>query len=555
MDAIKRIFPTIEIGAGLAGSQAAEAENIHEAEERKFLPEARAVEITDFAFKTEPFWHQKVSFNFARALEQCALFLEQGLGKSKVFIDLATWRFRKGQVRAVLVVCPNSVVGAWAKEIATHGHDDFKGVILLEGSTAKRVKTITEATIKGFTGFYVVNYEGLLGLWDYMLQQQKDGARLFQMIGLDESSRIKHAQSKRSQICWKLGMTVKYRNILTGTPVTQTGEDIFGQYRFLKPQIFGPYATAFRGQYLIMGGFEMRQVIGYRNFPDFLKKVYSVAIRFTKERCLDLPPKVYQTRVVRLDEETSRQYRTFEKECVAEFSGAKIAAPLIMTKIMKLSQVTGGFIYEQGTDGQRVATHTFAKNPKLDDLEEFLEEVRGKKVIVWCRFTQEIEVIRKLLESRAIRYVAIHGQVPVEERSAAVAAFQEDTAVTVFLGQVATAGLGITLTAAEYVYYYSNTYALEDRLQSEDRPHRIGLKHTVVYVDCLAETHDGKRTIDHDVLAVLKGKATFANEVSAALMARMASRHEVASPSVMKNPAHVRAHAKNSDINFEEDAF
>ena len=298
----------------------------------------------------------------------------------------------------------------------------------------------------------------------------------------------------------------------------------------------------------------MRQVIGYRNFPDFLKKVYSVAIRFTKDRCLDLPAKVFQRRVVRLDQHVSRLYRELERECVASLGlpgdqlelteelarQVKIASPLVLSKLMKLSQITGGFLYEQGPDGERVATHQFASNPKLDDLEEFLEETGNAKTIVFCRFKREIEMVADLLRRKAIGFTVMDGSTSPEERGEAVRAFQEDVGIRGFIGQISTAGLGITLTSAHYVYYYSNTYSLEDRLQSEDRPHRKGLDHPVIYAYIVAETHDGKLTIDHEVLRVLKGKAAFAQEGSSALVARMRQPGDFDGPAERANPAYAR---------------
>lgn len=564
-DSIKKKFPSLILGQNVQVTRTSEAEVSMEAEEKKYLPTAKEAEITDFTFKTIPFWHQKVGFNFMRALDCSACFFEQGLGKAKLGIDLATWRFRSGQVRRVLVLCPNSVVGQWIEEVKIHGHDDFNFIRRLDGPTAKKIKMLQEIMAADQPGFIVTNYEALLGLYDFLYREQgPKGERLFQMMILDESSRVKHARAKRSQLAWKLGRTVKYRNILTGTPITQNGEDIFSQYRFLNDNIFGPYATAFRAQYLIMGGFEQRQVVGYRNISDFLKKVYSAAIRLTKDRCLDLPPKVYQKRTATLDPEVSKQYKQFEKECVAEFGGTQVVAPLVMTKIMKLSQVTGGFIYEQGTDGKRIATHAFDKNPKVEVLDEILDEVLPKKVIVWCRFTQEIEAITGLLVKRKTDFVAIHGAVKNigtkkgEDcscgacRACHVRKFQTDPSCQVFVGQVNTAGLGITLTAATVVVYYSNTYALEDRLQSEDRCHRIGQKESVTYIDIVAETSDGKRTIDHDVLAVLKGKSAFANEVSLALMRSMVHRQE---DKPVRNPAFIKKHNKDSDPIIEETSF
>lgn len=493
-------------------------------EELKYLPKVKNLEITDFEFATVPFTHQKISFNFARNLDASALFLEQGLGKAKLAIDLATWRYRQQQIRRALIVCPATVLGQWEDEIAIHGHADFKKYILIEGSGARRQKLL-EDMVPEFAGFLLINYEGLLPLREYVLRRQLSAQKLFDMIVLDESSKIKHANSMRSKLTWRIGLTVRYRNIMTGTPITQSIEDIFSQYRFLVPSIFGPYATAFRAQYLIMGGFENRVIKGYKNVQALMKRIYSVAIRFTKDRCLDIPPKVFEKRRVRMDPETTKKYLEFEKKCVAEFEGHTISTSIVVSKIMKLSQIAGGFIYEQGPDGKRVATIDMAKNNKVAALNEIFDEVLPKKLIIWCRFTHELDIISKLLNDKKIKFVSISGRVKRgKDRDAARRTFQTDDSVPVFVGQIAAASHGITLTRAEVVVYYSNSYSYEERIQSEDRVHRAGLDHKVTYIDLIAELHDGRPTIDADVLAIKDGKARLANEVSALLMQRMVTR-------------------------------
>ena len=332
-------------------------------------------------------------------------------GKAKVAIDLATWRYREGQIKRVLVVCPNSVLPQWVVELEKHGHDDFKKHSVLSGSSKDKLKQCKDLLESRFTGFILVNIDALLHMYPGLMDLQGSKHSLFDQMIIDESSTIKRAASKRSKVAWKLGGTCVYRNILTGTPVTQSLEDIFSQYRFLKFDVFGIYSTAFRSQYLVLGGFEQRQIVGYRNINDALKKIYKYSIRLTKDRCLDLPPKIYETRYAKMDEVTSRKYKELEKECVVEFDKATILAPLVMTKIIKLSQITGGFIYEADDAGKRVATHHMAKPAKLDVLEEILDESPGRKFIIWARFTEEINIIQGLLSKLGIKHVMISGSV------------------------------------------------------------------------------------------------------------------------------------------------
>ena len=536
---IKAIFPTVEVGPGLRLPGDDAQNNAATAAELKYLPKYKDVEVTDFDFKTKPYWHQRVSFNFARALPQAGLLLDPRLGKSKILVDLWTWRFRKRQMRRGLVVCPNTVTTVWPGQVAIHSGDDFCRCEVLEGSCLKKVRQCELLLRDDFSGYVVVNYDALLGMFDGLMALQRDPRRrLFDAMGLDESSRIKHATSQRSKKCWRLGQTVDYRSILTGTPITQSLEDVFGQYKFLQPSIFGVYATAFRAQYLLMGGFENRQIVGYRNIDDALKKVYSVSIRFTADRCLDLPKKVYEKRTVRLDDVSSRKYRTLEKECVAEFGGSLIMTPQVMTRRMKLSQITGGFIYEAGEDGKRVATHRMSRAVKLDALRDIIEELPGKKFIVWCTFTEELKLVRELLDSMGVKHVYIAGDVKVRGKSregacdcgacreCCIRQFQEDPSTLGFAAQMSTANMGITLSMADFMVYYSCDCNLENRLQTEERPIVIGRRTPVLILDILAETSGGGETVDHDTNSIWTGKNRFATEISRALMARMMQRND-----------------------------
>ena len=520
LDLVRAAFPHAKTHAETAARLEQEEKSDLEIEELKYLPKVKNLEIKDFVFATKPYWHQKVTFGFCRALDCSAIFLEQGLGKAKVTIDLATWRFRQGQIRRCFVVCPATVAGQWIVEIKKHGHSDFNNYVLCEGSSKDKQKTLEELPTD-FTGFIIINYDALRPMYVFLSRAQSGVRKLFDMLVLDESSRIKHAQSQRSKLSWKLGLSVKYRNILTGTPVTQSIEDIFSQFRFLDARIFGPYATAFRSQFLIMGGFENREIRGYKNVDSLMRRIYSIAIRLTKRECLNLPKKIPEKREVVLDSAATAKYLEFEKKCVAEFSGKIVTAPMVMTKLMKLSQITGGFIYEQGPDGKKIGAINMPTQPKLADLATVLEENKGRKVIVCCVFIQEVKLIRDLLNKMKINFVSVAGDVKIKDRAAEIAAFQDAPKVRVLVGQMPTVSFGITLTAAHLMYFYSGTYAYEVRSQTEDRAHRAGLDHSVTYIDAIAVLENGRSTIDQDIMDVKDGKARLANEVSTALLQKM----------------------------------
>jgi SNF2 family DNA or RNA helicase len=150
-------------------------------------------------------------------------------------------------------------------------------------------------------------------------------------------------------------------------------------------------------------------------------------------------------------------------------------------------------------------------NPKLDEVFATLEEGNGK-AIIWARFTPEIELLRDQIADAygSASVVTFYGPDNTDTRTRARREFQNPhSPVKYFVGQIRTGGIGLNLTQARDVIYYSNTFSLEDRLQSEDRAHRGGLKHSVTYHDIVA-----KGTVDLRILQALRGKKQIANQIT-----------------------------------------
>ena len=124
----------------------------------------------------------------------------------------------------------------------------------------------------------------------------------------------------------------------------------------------------------------------------------------------------------------------------------------------------------------------------------------NEKIIVWARFHVELADIAEMLRRMEIPFVTYHGKTPDAERKVAVDEFQKGSA-RVFLSQQAAGGVGITLVASSTVIYYSNTFSLTDRVQSEDRSHRIGQEKNCRYVDIIAVN-----SIDMQIIQALKNK-------------------------------------------------
>ena len=454
--------------------------------------------IEPMPLKTVPFKHQVAAYNLALSKPSSGLLMEQGCGKTMTAIAVAGRRFQKGEVSRVLVVAPASVVPVWPKEFDLHA-DFSHEVKSLEGSTTKRAEILQawQPNPKHLQ-VAVINYEATWRMEEALIAWRPD------MIICDESQRIKTPGARQSKTMARLGTIARYRMILTGTPVSQGPLDFYSQYRFLDRNIFGTSFWAFRNRYAIMGGYENRQIIGYQNLPDLVQKAHSVAFRCRKEDCLDLPEQVDQVMYCELEKDARRVYDQLVRESVAELSEENIImATNVLSRLLRLSQMTGGYLR---VDEQT----TLISKAKMALLEETLDDLleAGKKVVVFARFVPEIEAIVKMLEKKNVPHGLIYGATPMDARGEVVDAFQTDPTVKVFVAQIQTAGLGITLHAADTAIFYSLDYSFANYDQCRARIHRIGQKNNCTYIHLVA-----RNTVDEKVLSALAEKKSLADQV------------------------------------------
>jgi SNF2 family DNA or RNA helicase len=419
-----------------------------------------------------------------------------GCGKTLTAIAIAGRLFLDGKVKRLLVVAPTSVVSVWPKEFAEYAAFQHS-CVPLEGDAKKRIKALNE-TAPGLD-VKVINYEATWRMIESLIAWSPD------MIICDESQRIKTASAKQSKAMHKLGDQAKYKLILTGTPVQNAPLDFWSQYRFLDKNIFGNSYYAFKTRHAVMGGYGNYQVLGYRDLGDLTRKAHSIAYRITKADALDLPPETDETRHTELEPEAKRVYKQIARESYAEIESGEVTAANILTRLLRLSQITGGYL---NTDEGR--THEVSR-AKLSALEELLEDVvlgEEKKLVIFARFVSEIAAIRKLIQSKGIQYAWIAGEIKMEDRGEMVRSFQEEPEIKVFIAQIQTAGLGITLTAADTAVFYSLDFNFANYSQARARIHRIGQRSACTYIHLIAPG-----TVDEKIMEALASKEDMARRV------------------------------------------
>lgn len=510
----------------------------------------RELHPVDYAYRTEPYAHQRHVFTLSRDREGFGLLMGMGTGKTKVTIDTAAWNYAKGRINCLLVVAPNGVHHNWTKpdgEVDKHMPEwvEYKTATWRSSLRKNEIAQLEEMFDPEFKGLRVIsmNVEAFgYGTTSQILkksgQKKSAGKRTAEdftphgfvkrltnsfnvLLAVDESSKIKTPGVKRTRNLTTLSKDAVMRRILTGTPVTNGPLDVFSQLKLAVPDVWasvGHNYSTFKHHFAEWQKIrftekrtgkerEFEELVGYKNLDELNAIIDEHCYRITKEECVDLPEKVYQTRYVELTPAQRKIYNQIADKSIIELEdGDELSINNVLVKALRLQQVVGGFVpREEFGQAEPIEDH----NPRIEVLKDLLEETEGK-IIIWARFRPELDLIEKTLRKEYGKdaVVSYHGGVDNDTRAENIEAFQNGAA-RFFVGQPHSGGYGLTLTAATTVVYFSNDFSLEARLQSEDRAHRIGQRHTVNYVDieCLG-------TIDTKIVKALRQKMNLADLVT-----------------------------------------
>ena len=469
-----------------------------------------------YIFKTKPFQHQLDIFKESWDKPYYALFMEMGLGKSKVIIDTIGKLKSEGKLDSVMIVAPKGVYDNWVKqEIPNHLDDGIERfVVRWEPSKTKafqdNMQKLVFEIVAGIK-FFIINVEafstdrGMKAAY-YFLKKNPDN-----MMVIDESTTIKNRKATRTKNLVKLGEYAKYKRILTGSPVTKSPMDLFSQCQFLDKMSLGQESYfAFQNRYAVIqrktfGSRSFNEIVGYKRLDELNGILTKFSARTLKKDCLDLPDKVYIKRNVPLSKRQSELYEQMRRFALAQLAKGELATTAsVLTQLMRLQQICCGYLESDEGRVQAIESN------RINELMNVIEETSGK-VIIWCNYVYGIkEIYNKLKETYGPNSVqTYYGATKQEDRQDIVQQFEDsESELRFFIGQPKTGGYGITLNAASTVVYYSNSYDLESRLQSEDRAHRIGQKKSVTYVDLISPG-----TIDEKIVEALREKINLADQV------------------------------------------
>jgi SNF2 family DNA or RNA helicase len=468
-----------------------------------------------YKFETEPYDHQREIFNDSWAVKNYALFLEMGTGKTKLAVDTAGALYEAGQIDTVLVIAPKGVYANWTqKEIPIHLPERIKRSVLQwqPNFTKKYVKEIRKlATIHTALHWLVMNVEAMSTKKGAAAAHKYLSMNPHNLVIVDESTTVKNRKAQRTKNIVKAGELAKYRRILTGSPITKNPMDLYSQCAFLDDSLLGFKSYyAYQNRYAVvrsrsLGSRAFQEIVGYRRLDELHDKLDRFSARVLKEDCLDLPDKIYQSREVTLTKEQTTAYKQMQELALAQLATGELSTTAsVLTQIMRLQEICCGHLRTDDGDIQPLPSK------RMDEMLDVIDEMLGK-VIIWATWVYDIE---KIVETLRERYgpesaEGFYGATPQDARQDIVDRFQDpDSDLRFFVGNPKTGGYGLTLTAATNMIYYNNGYDLETRIQSEDRAHRIGQEHHVLYVDLISPG-----TVDEKILKALRGKIDLAQEV------------------------------------------
>jgi SNF2 family DNA or RNA helicase len=515
-------------------------------------------------FKTTPMGHQLRGFDLLKGKTAFALLMEQGTGKTKVIIDDAARCWGDGEIDALLVIAPNGVHTKWVTiEIPKHMPEwcPVVAAYYSAGASKKHQATIEKLFERTPDGearplrVLTMNVEALATTEGVKLLDRF--TQTFNAMGvLDESQRFKNPKAVRTDVMIKRRRRFPKRRIMSGTPVTKAPFDIFSQFYFLDPTILRTDSyTAFKTEYAEMldkdhylvkklqrGAWQKKdgtpskrvpQIIArdseglpvYRNLDKLQRLIAKHSYRVLKKDCLDLPDKVYDVVPFDMTPRQAEIYHRMERERRAELirvidglesaarkhnvsldealmAGRELIVANKLVALAKLQQITCGYLKLE--DGEVV--RMFKKvmdNPRNVAMMSLVEDTEGQ-ILFWAPHRDKVDQIVECLregfdDAKIVRY---DGAVKKADRMQGVDDFQEGKA-RFFVGNPASAATGLTLTAGETAFYYSDSFNYEHRAQSEDRNHRIGTT-SARYFDLaaigtidetIAKSHAAKKSI------------------------------------------------------------
>jgi len=435
--------------------------------------------------KTELYEHQKKAVEKLRHVKVGALYMEMGTGKTRTALELVALRLNADKIDQVLWLCPCSVIYNLKLDIIKHCGEDALNNIKIMG-------------IESLSQSLRINCEA----YRYVTKQ-----RTFLIV--DESNLVKNPNALRTKNIDRLASKCQYKLILNGTPITKCEKDLYSQWHILDWRILG-YQTfwSFAANHLEYDDRIKGRVVRVLNVDYLTKKIAPYTYQIKKDECLDLPEKTYETVYFYLTKEQYQHYNMIAEEFINMIyqlqAEEKNNSAYIYKYFTALQDITSG-LYITSTASEKITSRPFFENPidnpRVSKLLEILAELSGK-VIIWCKYTHEIETLHQLIPNS----LCIYGNLNLNQRNKNIQEFKNGSC-DILIANKSCGGYGNNLQFCNYAIYYSNDWDWATRIQSEDRIHRIGQNKNVHIIDLISIC-----TIEERILSSLNKKENLVSQ-------------------------------------------
>lgn len=426
---------------------------------------------------------QKIGASFLCSKKSALLGDEPGLGKSIQSLSVTIIKKSK----KTLIICPSSLKLNWKDEIQKWFKN--KKINVITGDKSTRIKLWSEKA-----DYYIMNYE-------LLLRDIKEIEKIeWDVIIADEATRISNPKAKQSKIIKTI--YAKHKIPMTGTPLSNSIQDIWNIVDFFNPSMLGTY-WQFTEKYCIKDRFG--GITGYKNLDDLKNILSEVMIRRTKDEVLkELPSKLYETIYVEFDDEEKKIYNAVQNEIASELKEYEINKVLndkflsnILVKMIRLKQITGSL--------ELVSNHIFSS--KIKTLKELLKDIIHvqSKVLIYTQFSPMADILMR--ELKEYNPLLMSGKVNNEKRKENENKFKKNEENKIMI-MTSVGTHGLNLQRASYVIHYDLPWSLEKMEQREDRAHRIGQKRNVTVFKLIVQN-----SIDEYVLKVLHKKQKMSDDI------------------------------------------
>lgn len=443
------------------------------------------------------FIHQENVLGYSQDAASYAWFLETGTGKTILSLENMKYLWEHKKINAAIITAPKTVLKpVWLKTLG----DFYSGV--LPFYTFQWIGEFTESQERlanqilrldrnpDHMPIFLINIEAF------------SHTKIYDIVGrvlrhwhvmwiMDESTTIKSPTTKRTKGILKISHLADYKRILSGYPVLKSPEDLYSQIQFLGPHLM-PYSSfyAFRNEFCLLKKLDNRVsiTIGAKNIDKLANVIQPFTVRLTKKQCLDLPEKIRTVRYIEMSVEQRKYYNQMKEEgYVTIKNNVNSFASTLLVQLEKLHQIANGMILDK---------KEFFDCYKYKVLVDIIKnEIGDNQVVVWSSYVDNIEFMSDIMECRTL-----YGETAMNTRDKILLEFNAGK-FQILVCNPATAKYGLNLTSAHYSIYFNNSFKLEDRIQSEDRLHRIGQSNKVTYIDLITDD-----TIEQKVLDTLEKK-------------------------------------------------